>query len=174
MSRSDEMAERHGRVLTELSELGLALARGLKARAEAASTLKEAEGLALAFHRIARTVRLTLALESRLARERVEIVRSEQAQVRLRAADRQKQVRAAIARDVWSETEGEEAEALLDELDERLETDVLFEEFVQGPVEACIARIRAELGLPANDAGPRVAASAVASAPSGADWRSSA
>ncbi|HEY3695865.1 MAG TPA: hypothetical protein VGL30_09475 [Phenylobacterium sp.] len=45
------MAERHSRVLAELAELGLALARGLAARAQAAETTEAAEGLALAFHR---------------------------------------------------------------------------------------------------------------------------
>jgi len=58
---------------------------------------------------------------------------------------------------VWRETEGEAAEALLEELDERLEGQALFEAFLEGPVEACIATIRAGLGLPANDGGAAVA-----------------
>jgi len=169
MFRSDDMAERHGRVLTELSEIGMALARGVKARAEEASSLKEAEALALAFHRIARSVRLTLALESKLARERFEIVRREEARVRLRAMERCKQVRAAVSRDVWAETEGEAAEALIEELEERLETDALFEEFLDGPVEAAIARIRQDLGLAANDAG----AASPGPSPAPPAWRSS-
>jgi hypothetical protein len=153
MAHSDDMAERHGRVLTELSEIGMALARGVKARADEASSLKEAEALALTFHRIARSVRLTLALESRLARERYEIVRHEEAQVRLRTLERRTQVRAAVSRDIRAETEGEVAEALIAELKARLETDALFEAFLDGPVEAAIARIRQDLGLAANDAG---------------------
>jgi hypothetical protein len=152
--RSDEMAERHGRVLTELCELGMDMARGLKARADAAESREDAEALALAFHRVARSVRLTLALESRLARERFEIGKQEEVRASLQAAERRRQVRAVVARDVWRESEGEAAEALIEELDERLALDSRFEAFRDGPVEALIARIRSDLGLAANDARP--------------------
>ena len=153
MSRLTEMAERQGRVLTELSELGLDLARGLKARAEAAQTLDEAQGWALAFHRISRSVRLTLALEVKLERER-RLAEREDYSRQLRVVEARKvRVRAAVSRAVWTETEGEAAESLLDELDERLEEEALCEDFAEAPVEAAIARIREDLGLPANDAG---------------------
>jgi hypothetical protein len=157
MASTAEMAERHGRVLVELAELGLSLARGLQARAEAARTGEDAERLALAFHRVSRSVRLTLALEARLVREQGQAWREERARAVRLVETRKAQVRAAVTRLVLRETEGEDAEALLDGLEERLDEDALYDEFTDDPVEACIARIRAGLGLaavdPANDAG---------------------
>jgi len=171
MNLSEDMAQRHGRMLGELAELGMELARGLKGRADAAETDAQAQSLAVTFHQIARDVRLTLALESRLARERQEIVRHEQARRLDRVYARKAQVRAVLSDIVWRETEGEAAEALLEELDERLESQALFEAFLDGPVEACIAAIRAGLGLPAND-GSAAAPPAPPDPPEVA-WRSS-
>ena len=152
------MAGRHGRVLSELTELGLSVARDLEARCRSAASREDAEGLALAFHRIARSVRLTLALEARLERDRRSGWRDERAHAAHRVQVRKAQVRAALARCVYTEREADEAEALLDEVEERLEDDALFDAFLEGPVEACIARIRKDLGLPpdppANDQAP--------------------
>jgi hypothetical protein len=168
MTLSEDMAQRHGRMLGELAELGMDLARGLKGRADAAETDAQAQGLAITFHQIARDVRLTLALESKLARDRQEIARHEQAGRREQVYARKAQVRAVLADIVWRETEGEAAEDLLEELDERLDGQALFEAFLDGPVEACIAAIRAELGLPANDG-----SAAAPPAPPEIAWRSS-
>jgi hypothetical protein len=152
MSSTPEMAERHGRVLAELAEFGLELARDLKARALAAPAREDAEGLALAFHRVSRSVRLTLALESRLVRERQEAGKVRRAETARAVQARKAQVQAAVSRQVYDERESDEAERLLDELDERLEEAALYDTFAEDPVEACIARIRADLGLP--PAGP--------------------
>ncbi|HEY3696170.1 hypothetical protein [Phenylobacterium sp.] len=163
MSSTPEMSERHGRVLAELAELGLTLARELAAKAGAAQTDEAAQALALAFHRISRSVRLSLALESRLAGERRQAIREERVLTERKVEKRKDQVRATLARQVYAETETDEAERLLDELEERLEEEALFDAFADGPVEACIARIRAGLGLPAdpaNDPGPAHAAGA--------------
>ena len=171
MSSPDDRTERQGRVLGELAELGLAFARDLKARVEAVTSVQDAEKLALAFHRVTRTVRLTLALESKLARERHEIGKLDRASARQATYARKGQVRAVVSRDIWNETEGEAAEALIEALDERLEEDALFAKFLDGPVEAAIARIRADLGLPAND-GANDPAPSEAFPPT--PWRSSA
>jgi len=156
MSAADDMASRHSAVLTELAGFGVELARALKDQAVAAAggdKPEQAQGLALAFHRIARDVRLTLALESRLADERLDQAKRCEARTRLAALSRVKQVRTVVAQEIWREREGEAAEALLDELDEHLEREALFDAFVEGPVEAVIAAIRADLGLAANDGG---------------------
>jgi hypothetical protein len=162
MITTPEMAERHGRVLGELAELGLAAARSLAAKVEAAASREEAEGLALALHRVSRSVRLCLALESRLAQARHEIGRQDRAQAARAVETRKAQVRAAVGRDLYAESESDTADRLLDELDERLEDEALFDGFADGPLEACIARIRKDLGLPpagpADDTGPAAAA----------------
>ena len=139
MSASDAMAERHTRVLAELTELGLDLARSLQARAEAAASPEEAEGL---------------ALESRLARERAGIANDERNDLRRAVTARQAQVRAPVARDVWSEHEQDEAEALMEVLEDHLDEAALYPGFLEDPVEAQVAWLRAQLGLPADDAGP--------------------
>jgi hypothetical protein len=50
------------------------------------------------------------------------------------------------------ETEGEAAESLLEDLDERLAEAALADNFTYSPVEAQVERIRAELGLAADSA----------------------
>ena len=151
MHTPSDTAHQDARLLTELAELGVSIARAIEARVQEAKSLQEAQGLALAFHRVSRGVRLSLALKSRLEREGR--AGQEQAHVRaiLAAPARKAQVRAAITREVYAEYEAGDAEALLDELEDRLEEEALDDGFAQGPVEACIARIRALLGLPAND-----------------------
>jgi hypothetical protein len=161
MASNPEIAERQGRVLAELAELGLGIARRLAAQAEVAES--DAEALALAFHRVSRSVRLTLALEVRLQRERLQGVREARKETARAAQTRKQQVRWALGRAMPAETEADETERLWDALEERLEEAALYEDFLEGPVEACIARIRAGLGLPpadpANDPGPFAAAS---------------
>src|SRR5215218_9053697 len=70
MATPTAMRERQDRILGELSELGLALARDLQARALAAETVAEAADLGLAFQRVALSVRQALALEAKLERDR--------------------------------------------------------------------------------------------------------
>ena len=151
------MEERDAASLRELADLGLSLARNLAARAEAAPTGAEAERLALSFHRVSRSVRLSLALISRLASERRQGEREERVLFERRNERRKAQVRAALTRDIYDEAETDEAEALLDELEGLMEDEALHEAFAHDPLEAAIARIRKDLGLvaepPANDPG---------------------
>jgi hypothetical protein len=161
-----DMAERHGRVLGELADLGLAAARSLSGKIEAAETREEAEAMALAFHRVARSVRLTVALEMRLTRER-HAAAKEHRGIAARAVEARKaQVQAAVTRAVYDERDSAETDRLLEELDDLLYEETLYESFADGPVEACIARIRRGLGLPpeapANDPRPPYAAGAQA------------
>ena len=151
MSDGAQVAERQGRILGELAELGLSLARVVHERALAAETPEATSELALAFHRISRSVRQTLALEAKLERDRARNdveVRAEAARRRDNDVTRRKhQVRMAVERLVWNEAEGAEAERLLDEFDDILEEEALSDAFTEGPVEAHIARLRADLGL---------------------------
>ena len=168
MATDAEMMERHARGLAELTELGLSLARDLHACALAEPDPKTKAEAALAFHRVSRSVRQSMALEARLKRDltrqdqeaRAEAARSEDARVRSRKA----QVRAAVERLIWTEAENdEEAERLIDELGEHLDEAALYEGFADHPVEIHIARLRADLGL-----------SNAAETPGQPAWRSSA
>ena len=154
MATATEKMERQDRILAELSELGLALARDLQVRALAADDVKTAGELSLAFHRVSRSVRQTLALEARLDRDRLRQDREARADTEraktTRAKRRKAQVKAAVERCIWSEVEGDEAERLVDELDDRLEEDALSDMFAgEDPIEAHIARICIELGVTA-------------------------
>jgi hypothetical protein len=155
MADGAQVTERQGRILGELAELGLSLARAVHERALAAERPEATSELALAFHRISRSVRQTLALEAKLERDRAlqdREVRAEGARDRENNVTRRKhQVRMAVERSVWNEAEGVEAERLLDELDDILEEDALSDSFTADPIEAHVQRIRADLGLAAND-----------------------
>src|SRR5688500_13108755 len=63
------MTERHRQALTELAELGLSLARKIHAQAETVEDVEQAAELSLAFHRVSRSVRQTVALEAKLERD---------------------------------------------------------------------------------------------------------
>ena len=152
MATDAEMMERHARGLAELTELGLSLARDLHACALAEPDPKTKAETALAFHRVSRSVRQSMALEAKLKRDltrqdreaRADAVQAAETRVRTRKA----QVRAAVERLIWTEAEGdEEAERLIDELAEHLEEAALHQGFADDPVENHIARLRADLGL---------------------------
>jgi hypothetical protein len=149
---SAEKIERQDRILAELSELGLELARDLQARALAADDVAVAADLGRAFHSVSRSVRQTLALDAKLERDRqrqdredrIDAVRAHKA----RADRRKAQVRAAVERCIWNEAEGSEAEHLLSDLDDYLDADDLTDTFAGGdPIEAHIARLCADLGV---------------------------
>lgn len=86
-----ERAERQGRVLAELGAIGMDLARALRDRVVgAADGGWEPAEAAMAFSRLSRAVRLTLALETRLAEEhrtRAEAAAAEQAAQAARALE---------------------------------------------------------------------------------------
>src|SRR5258705_8925277 len=119
MSTAAEKQERQERILAELSELGLALARDLQARALAATDIAEASELGLAFQRVSRSVRQTLALEAKLERDRLRADREDRTEAqnaRTAYAERRKtQVQVAVKRCIRYEHSGYDAENLLDE-----------------------------------------------------------
>jgi len=152
MATPPEMRARQDRILTELSELGLALARDLQGCALATADMSEKADLSLAFQRTSRSVRQTLALEAKLERDRQVAEREHHETVQRaeahRVERRRTQVKLAVERCIWSEADGDEAELLLIELEDRLERDDLGEALAgDDPVETHIARLCAELGL---------------------------
>lgn len=155
MATPPQMRERQDRILAELSELGLVLARDLQACALAADEISDKADLSLAFHRTSRSVRQTLALEARLERDRRTAEREDH-QARQHAESvcagrRKAQVKLAVERLIWSEFEESEAEILLGDLDDHLERDTLSGAFAgDEPVEIHIARLCQELGVTAS------------------------
>ena len=142
---------RAARLLGELAELSMDLARDLQARAKAAETAEDATALAGAFHRIARGVRQTLALEARLERDGRAQARAELAEAQratpAQIQRRRDQVQGAVVRAVWDEAEGDEAEDLLEMLDMVLDDLMITDDFMVGPVGEQVARLCRDLGL---------------------------
>ena len=100
MANPTEIAERRARVLAKLTELGLELACDLQASALATDDLAAKERLALAFHRVSRSVRQTLALEARIERDMRAQAREDRAEADKRqaaaVATRRTRVRSAV------------------------------------------------------------------------------
>lgn len=152
MSVDGDMRERHGRVLAELAEAGMAMVRRLGVAMERAEDTQTQVQLGLAFHRVSRAVRQTMALEFRLAQE----ARREDRGVTASAhRPRPKPAAAASSEPVasrpptervgWSEHERDDADETLDALDVLLEAEELDIEAVHDAVEASMARIRRDI-----------------------------
>jgi hypothetical protein len=148
MSSAAEWTERRDAALEELAELGMELAREMAGRAKAAGTTAEAERCAEAFDRLARSVRLTYSIRSRLEREARQVRSLDAASFQARSVARRKQVRAAVLRTLRADAPEREYERLVFALDQRLGEAALYEAFVDGPLAVQIERIRRDLGLP--------------------------
>jgi hypothetical protein len=160
MSDRAEMAERHDRILAELAEIGLMIARELQAQVLGAETPEVKAQAAASFPRVARAVRQSLALESRLRRD----ARREAAEVREQAecefSDRRRRRKALvehhIQRALCDETPDDEETVAcrMEDLRDRLDDDLLDEDFVERPVDQVIAALCVDLGLAPPDLGP--------------------
>ena len=155
MSDPTGMADRHSAMLAQLAERAMALACALQERALAAETPAEMRDLALAFHRISRTVRQSVALEAKLVRDQARAAREDRADAAQLAVARTErrvdQIRAAVRRDIREVHYGFDADNLEAEFDERLEAEALDDGFLDEPIEAQIARLCADLGLTPED-----------------------
>lgn len=161
MADAGEAAERNGRhlrMLAELAEIGMELAREVRrqaleeAGAEGVSRSTEAPAdWGLVFARIARAVRQTVALEARLAAEAEKqgaAAETGRRSARL-AQDRQQKerVRRLVETAIASEANGEAAENLRLDLDERLEDPDIEAEFGRRPIGVIVVGICADLGV---------------------------
>jgi hypothetical protein len=158
MFSPDDMAERHRLMLGELAELSLSLARRLHGQALAAETPAEAERTALSFHRISRSLRQTLALEARLARDHaragVEAERRAEETRQARTDARRRQVQGAVEGLIWTEVERSDSHEALRRL--KLVLDVEAEEtgFIEAPLDVLVAGVCQGIGLPVAWSGP--------------------
>lgn len=177
LSAPADLAETRARMLGELAELGLVLARDLQQAALTAEEPQDKVRLAEAFARVGRGVRQSLALHARMAREAmrdaaeaaveaaVEAARLEPAQRSRRKA----QLRAAVETLIWREHERLDADPdlLLGELDACLDDEAEGDGFLHDDPEVLIARLCRMLELPipsANDGGGPIAADRTAQA----------
>ena len=144
--------ERHLRLLQELAEIGMDLAREVGRRAlDQATEGPSAADLALTFSRIARAVRQTVALEARLAEDRRKD-HAERATLgvsdRWRSARRKRQVRQIVGEIIETETATDfEADRLFEERDERLEDGDEEADFADRPIGELVARICRDLDI---------------------------
>jgi hypothetical protein len=159
--------ERQLAMLHELAEIGMQIARAVRdeavARAEAADEDAPAASsrfggadLGLVYSRVARAVRQTLALETRVAEDiakaKVERERGRIAAIRRVADERQQEIRDYVAEAIEAEavekkSSEREIERLLDDLDERLEDGDYDDELDHAPIGDLVARICADLGV---------------------------
>jgi hypothetical protein len=152
MSTPTDITEQHDRMLGELADLAMDLARDLAAKAKEAGSLEDAERFARGFERMARCVRLTIGLQRRLhADARRDWSAERTTAVELRKAQVRASVRASI-RETYANPFAMPRIERERDLDERLAEEALHQAFLETPIEVVIARLRERLGLPAPQA----------------------
>lgn len=171
MSNDKDIAERHARILGRLSELGLELAERIALDALTAETPQARADFSRAFHTVSRSVRQSVALEAKLVADRkregeralreAAILQAETVQAGAaepedlsrfrdpaRIARRRDEARTAVQRVIWSEAEDEERDYLFDLLDQRLAIYGRSPTYGMDPLDAHIAFLCAQFGLP--------------------------
>jgi len=170
MLDAEAMTARHVSILAELAEIGMAISRELKTQALEAEEPQVRAQAVLAFPKVARAVRQSLALEARVQRDLVrhqrEMTAAATRQAKERLTRRKAQVRFAVERAIEAacpdlEQLDDEAEARLEDLRERLDDDLLEPDFADMPFPEAVARLHRALGLdPPDDLGPEADTSA--------------
>jgi hypothetical protein len=152
MSDVSEKTARQDRILAELSELAIGVARDLAGQVSAAQSAEDAAVAASAFHQVGRAVRQTIALEMKLQRDRKALEREDAVDAAgarvARIKQRRLRLRSAVQHMVWSEVERDDAELLVDQLDDFLSEDTLDDTFADEAFDDQVASLRAALGLP--------------------------
>ena len=152
MSDVSEKVARQDRILAELSELAIGVARDLAQQVSAAETAQDAAAVASAFHRVGRAVRQTIALEMKLERDRKTLDREDGAHAAVARAEQMKQrrlrLRSTVQHMVWTEAEKDDADLLIDQLDYFLTENTLDDAFADEPFDEQVAGLRVALGLP--------------------------
>lgn len=156
------IAQRHREHLAELAEIGMVMARDLRAEVEAAPTPEAKAGAIARFPAIARCVRHCVALEAKLSRDQArqhrEAAEDEGRELRQRLRRRQAQVQLHMERVICEvfpdrgDEANEEAMIRLEDLRERLDDDVLDPAFADRPFPEVIATLHRLLDLPPPEA----------------------
>jgi len=158
MSATPDMAQRHTTTLTELTEIAMVMARGLRTDLETAETPEAKARAVAAFPAVARAVRQCVALEAKLQRDQARQAREEtqaferdrSKRLRTRKAQVRLHMERAIANAFADDGEdglGDEAMTRLDDLHERLDGDLLDPDFADLPFHEVIATLHRALGM---------------------------
>ena len=130
-------------LLTRLAEIGLEIAEEAGRQAAASAGEGPLHDPGLTYSRAARAVRLTIALQTRLAKDLEGLGRAE-------ASARRTRIHRLVERAIRCEHDDEdEIEQLSDEARERLWDDEALDEFTALPLGEAVARVCADLGLSA-------------------------
>jgi hypothetical protein len=141
-------------MLSRLAACDLSAAERVHSRLMAAEETADIAELGRTYQRIARSLRQTLALKARFKRER-EAADKGARPVKaggVEVAQRVRAVRAAVARVIWNEAEGEEAADHEEDLDDKLSVEILMSGFCAEPLDDQVARICLEMELSAEAA----------------------
>lgn len=160
MSDAPETTQRHARVLAELAELGMAIARDVQAEVLSAETPEEKARAAAVFPQVARAVRQTVALEAKLLRDLARHEREDRQDADREIARRIRQRKARVrlhmeraiceasAPDYDEDGPPEVVTMRLEDLRDRLDDDVLDADFAFRPFHEVIEALHRSLGLP--------------------------
>ncbi len=146
-----EATDRDREILEALAELGLEVASALKQRIIAAEEAESADRLSLAFTRVSRSIRQTLAFRAKLAEMKAKSAEKRQAKERDQAIEtsRLRVKKHQVARDVALMVEAtSEPESLLTDLHERLMDPDIEDELLTIRVGDVIIGLCDELGIP--------------------------
>src|SRR5271156_1233322 len=146
-----EATDRDREILEALAELGLEVASALKQRIIAAEEAESADRLSLAFTRVGRSIRQTLAFKAKLAEMKAKSAEKRQAKERDQAIEtsRLRVKKHQVARDVAQMVEAtSEPESLLTDLHERLMDPDIEDELLTIRVGDVIIGLCDELGIP--------------------------
>ncbi|HTI67893.1 MAG TPA: hypothetical protein VL460_10165 [Caulobacteraceae bacterium] len=144
-----DLIERQMAMLTRLAEIGMEIAEaaGRKARALAEGGETGAVDPGLSYARAARAVRLTIALQSRLAKDLAGLGRAETLARVAEAARRRDRIHRRVEQAIGTERYDEdEVERLSSDAWERL-TDEDDGDLLERPIDEVVARICQDLGL---------------------------
>jgi len=152
MSSDADMTQRHGALLAELAEIGMAMARGLRDELEAAEAPEAKARAVAAFPKVARAVRQCVALEARLARDATRAAVEDEERARRDTEHRVRRRRAKVV--VWMQraicNDGEDVDLAMERMEdlrERLDENLLDADFADRPLGEILVDLCIELGL---------------------------
>jgi hypothetical protein len=156
---ASDLNEARTRMLGELAELGLVLARDLQQAALVAETTEEKARLADAFHKVGRGVRQSLALHARLERDAAVAKQQDEApaqaapssdELKSRREGRAARLKCEVERLIWTERERLDAEpfTLRIRLGRLVANEARAEHFLDTAPEIQLARLCETLGIP--------------------------